>query len=298
MKKIVILLASAMALSCCFSACGKDPADVGYKEDVVLEDGIIGLDQLKDDVKDVLYRKPLEGKVIVNFGDSIFGNARPPEDISTYLAELTGATVYNGGFGGCRMAPHPTAGYDAFGMYRLAYAVANKDWALQDSAVANGGIPAYFGESLALLKTIDFQKVDIITINYGANDWNGVPLDNEKNPLDTDTYLGALRYSLDLLLKAFPHLRIVILSPAWRYWMDDNGKYIEDTDTKTNGLGLTVSQYIEAAKEVAESFHLQHVDLYNIGINKYTLSLLPDGAHHNEEGRMMIAKKLAQELYD
>ena len=33
--------------------------------------------------------KSLNGKVIVNFGDSIFGNFRAPEDISSYIAEIT-----------------------------------------------------------------------------------------------------------------------------------------------------------------------------------------------------------------
>jgi hypothetical protein len=50
--------------------------------------------------------RPLAGKTIVNFGDSIFGKRRPPNDISTEIARLTGATVHNCGFGGCRMSAH------------------------------------------------------------------------------------------------------------------------------------------------------------------------------------------------
>ena len=49
---------------------------------------------------------PLYGKKIVNFGDSIFGNYKAPLDISSFLAEYTGATVYNVGFGGTRMSSH------------------------------------------------------------------------------------------------------------------------------------------------------------------------------------------------
>jgi len=35
-------------------------------------------------------KKSLVGMQIVNFGDSIFGRSRPPEDISTFIAEYTG----------------------------------------------------------------------------------------------------------------------------------------------------------------------------------------------------------------
>ena len=52
-------------------------------------------------------------------------------------------------------------------MYRLAYSIVNKDWSLQDKAVNNpewADKPEYFDEALSLLKSIDFSKVDIVTI--------------------------------------------------------------------------------------------------------------------------------------
>ena len=107
---------------------------------------------------------PFYEKTIVNFGDSIFGNKRPPNDISTALANLTGATVYNLGFGGCRMAKHNN-NWDAFSMYRLAYAIANNDFSIQDAVDISSvsGMPSYFEETRMLLKNIDWNKVDIIS---------------------------------------------------------------------------------------------------------------------------------------
>ena len=59
---------------------------------------------------------PLSNKKIANLGDSIFGNFRAPEDISSFIAEATGAEVYNLGFGGCRMSVHSLPHFDKFCM--------------------------------------------------------------------------------------------------------------------------------------------------------------------------------------
>ena len=49
-----------------------------------------------------------------------------------------------------------------------------------------------------MLKSIDFNDIDIITIEYGTNDFTGgVNIDNPNNSKDTSTFLGALRYSIE-----------------------------------------------------------------------------------------------------
>lgn len=253
---------------------------------------------------DILVRGalPLMGKTIVNFGDSIFGNAQPPTDISTFLAEKTGATVYNCGFGGCRMSPHPTAEYHAFSMYKLANAISTGDFTEQENAVnsttvtLNNAIKSNF----ATLKTIDFSKVDIVTIAYGANDFNGALLDNAENPLDTTTFGGALRYSIEKLLTSYPHLRIFVLSTTWRFWINESNEYVDDTNTHTNGLGKLIADYNAQLKAVAEEYNLPFVDDYNIGIGKFNRSYYfndNDGAHHKTTGRNAIAEHLAKNLW-
>lgn len=246
---------------------------------------------------------PLAGKTIVNFGDSIFGNAQPPNDISTFLAEKLGATVYNCGFGGCRMTTtHTTPEYNAFSMVNLADAIVSGDFTLQNNAVnstevtLNNSIKA----NCARLQTIDFSKVDIITIAYASNDFKGVVLDNEDNPLDTSKFAGALRYSIEKLLTAYPNLRIFVLSAAWRFYIDENNEYTDDSNTYTNNIDLTIKDYNAKLKEVAEEYNLPFVDDYNIGIgkfNRYQYFNANDGAHHKEEGRRLIAEHLAKHLY-
>lgn len=275
--------------------------DVKYKlKNILLPDQSVSVENVADETLPMF--APLAGKTIVNFGDSIFGNAQPPNDISTFLAEKTGATVYNCGFGGCRMTLHPTAEYAAFSMINLADAIVSGDYTLQNNAVnstevtLNNSIKANF----ARLQTIDFSNVDIITIAYGSNDFKGVTLDNEENLLDTTTFGGALRYSIETLLATYPNLRIYVLSTTWRFYIDDNNEYTDDSNTYTNNLGLTVREYNAKLKEVAEEYNLPYVDDYNIGIGKHNRSYYfgtTDPAHHLETGRRLIASHLAKELY-
>ena len=246
---------------------------------------------------------PLNGKTIVNFGDSIFGNRRPPNDISTEIARLTGATVHNCGFGGCRMSSHtqPTQ-FAAFSMYRLADAIANNDWTLQDTAVSQTGwgMPSYFPEALTLLKSIDFSKVDIITIAYGTNDFaSGKGLSDAENNKDTTTFAGALRYSIETLLGAYPHLKIFVCSQIYRFWLDDNGEFSADSDTKMFG-GVKLTEYVAKTKEVAEEYHIPYIDNYNIGMNKCNRSVYfssTDGTHPIPAGCNLMAANIAKKLF-
>lgn len=271
----------------------------GYRlKDIDIPDKTVNIEKISEEALPILAK--LAGKKIVNFGDSIFGNARPPEDVSTYFAEKTGAEVLNCAFGGCRMSTH-TGHWDCFSMYRLAYSIANNDFALQDDAINYEDRTSYAEVPLELIKSTDFSTVDILTIAYGTNDFTGNnTLDNAENPLDTSTVGGALRYSIETLLTAFPNLRIFILSATWRFWKDDNNEYTEDSNTYLNRLSKTLPEYNAKLKEIAEEYNLPFIDNYNIGIskfNRYQYFPVTDGTHHNETGRRLIASHLAKELY-
>lgn len=245
---------------------------------------------------------PLAGKKIANFGDSIFGNARPPEDVSTYLAEKTGAEVLNCAFGGCRMAIHSQLGHwNAFTMVQLAQAISSGDYSVQDEALNYDDRTSYAEQPLSVIKATDFSTVDILTIAYGTNDFtSNIPLDNADNPYDTTTLAGALRTSIESLLTAYPNLRIFILSLTYRFYTDDNNEYTDDSNTRTNGNNVTIPEFNAKLKEVAEEYNLPFVDDYNIGIGKFNRLQYfnaNDGAHHKEEGRRLIAEHLAKQLY-
>ena len=231
--------------------------------------------------------KPLAGKTIVGFGDSIFGYIRDSTSVLSHVANETGATVYNVGFGGCRMSVHPTNGYAAFSMWALAKAVVDKDWTTQDAQAASGS--SYFAEHLARLKEIDFNTVDIVVIHYGSNDiTGGAKIDNASDPDDYNTMCGALRYSIDKLLGAYPHLQIYVDLPTYRYW-PDTGVY---PDTYTNSRGLYCSDYADALRATAAEYNLPVIDcFYAMGVNKHNVAIMTsDGAHHSLIGRQRLGE--------
>lgn len=268
-------------------------------KNIAIPDKSVTLKTIGDDAAPII--SPLMGKKIANFGDSIFGNARPPLDVSTLLANNTGATVYNCAFGGCRMSQH-VGHWDAFSMYRLAYAIANNDYAVQDDAIGYDDRTSYAEEPLAVMKSIDYSALDILTIGYGTNDFTGNnQIDNADNPLDTSTVCGALRYSIETLLTAYPNPRIFVLLPTYRFWIDSANAYTDDAFNHTNDLGKTLIEYIDAIAETAKDYNIPVIDNFaELGINKFNRQQyfpVTDGTHHNENGRKLIAKHLAHNLW-
>ena len=239
------------------------------------------------------YPYNLEGKVIVNFGDSIFGNYKAPVDISTYISEKTGATAYNVGFGSAQMSENSTAKYEPFGMKNLADAITTGDWTTQNAVINSGNAPVAYKRCLPTLQSIDFNNVDIITIAYGTNDF--------KNGKSLEEVGDALRYSIETISKKYPNIQIVLCTPVYRFWLDDNGNFVEDSTTKEiNGIKLT--DYIELYKNIADEYNLFVIDNYNYsGINAANRNECftgTDTTHPNETGRQMIAENMAKELYN
>lgn len=242
--------------------------------------------------------KSLYGKKVVCFGDSLFGMYRGEDSAPAFVAAETGATVYNVGFGGCRMSTHYSNGYAAFSMWALAKAIAENNWTDQDAQASIGS--AYFPEQLALLKSIDFSKVDIVVIHYGTNDFAAASasfkVDNASDLDDYNTLCGALRYSLDKLLGKYPKLRIYISLPVYRFWTD--GGVTTYAETYTNNIGKTLPEFVEALRGVAAEYNLPVIDgYYGLGINKANAStFLSDGTHHNATGRERFGRYIGANL--
>lgn len=250
------------------------------------------------------------GKKIVCFGDSITGNFPAPLDYPSMIAELTGATVYNAGFGGCCMSDNGQT-RRLFTMCRLADAIAAGDFTAQRNSGVSityaGTSTDYVPQRLTMLEGIDWTKIDYITIAYGTNDWNSnYGLDNENDPDDTTTYIGAFRYSVEKLLAAYPNLKILAITPLWRWWDTNTGMPSEiqldyiDSDDYAKGTGYKLWQYGDALKEAAKMYHVPVFDLYwNCMMTKQNrLQYFDsnDGTHPKEEGRKLMAEMISAHM--
>lgn len=195
--------------------------------------------------------------------------------------------------------------WTAFSMCNLATSIANKDFSKQDTAIANkpGDMPDYFSESLETLKNLDFSTVDYITISYGTNDYAaGVPLDNSQNQHDQTTFAGALRYSIETLLNAYPNLRILIGSPTWRCWLNEDKSQILETSDDKIFNDYTLPTMVDKCIEIGKIYHIPVLNAYdNLSLNKFNWSSFfnknsTDAVHPNAYGRSCLGKEYAYAL--
>ena len=257
--------------------------------------------------------KTLAGLNIVNFGDSIYGIWQNETSVSGQLAALTGAKCYNAGISGMTFSYAWNHG-DYFSMHRIAgYIKANDfnpmkrsiDMFVREQNPNSNAIIAY-----ELLKDINWNEIDVITINYGTNDFTNNNLINGNESEKQRIYhtaanpdLGlyspcehyylddAVKYTLNSIRSAYPHIRIVVLTPVQRF---DVEPY--------NNLGYQLSDYAEHIKKVCEEWGVPCFDLYNdCDITAQTVDKYfdaPDLVHPNGRGRGVIAQYMADHLLE
>ena len=248
----------------------------------------------------------LEGTVIVNFGDSIFGNTENITSISNYISVKTGALVYNCGFESGRMARYGDA-WDPIAMCTIAECIANRDFTTMENAVVAGwsGMPGYVPKTMDLLANqINFDWVDVITISYGTNDYiePGARLDNPEDPFDITTVCGALRYSIRAIQTKHPSIQILVTTPVYRMFLDkETQEVIATSDEKNWGSG-TLTEYSLAIRQACEDMNVPCLDLQNVSqFNANTKDYYfdsHDSVHPNETGRRQMAGLIANTIMD
>lgn len=247
----------------------------------------------------IYYHTPIDEKKYkcVCFGDSITGASSDKTDYPSMMEHNSDMICYNVGFSGSRLTDHASSIYRPFSLNRLIDAVVSKDFSSQEAnAESCGGL---YPEHLSVLKSIDFSKVDFVTVFFGTNDWySDTPLKSIDDTNSTNKHHtnveDALIYSIKTLLNNYPHLRIVVISPYWR--AVENGK---DSDIESNGKGDYLSEFADYIKEISEKvLHLPTINLYrNSGVNVITNRYYTyDGTHPTETMKRIISKKIIEKI--
>ena len=118
---------------------------------------------------------------------------------------------------------------------------------------------------------------------------------------DYTTVCGALRYAIKRISSKYPHIKILVTTPVFRTFFDNENNYsvAEYSDTKDWGGG-TLLQYAEAIKKACADMKVSCLDLYNeSGLNEVTrLHYYPhnDGTHPNEKGRKLIGTLISGKI--
>lgn len=174
---------------------------------------------------------------------------------------------------------------------------------------------------IELLKSVDWDSVDAVTVFAGTNDWPSYSATlGESGSTDIGKTLGAVNEIIRLLSSTYPHVKIYWFTPIvryssysiseWddRYWSDRMGSteqpYLPQSgsnepntsDSLKNG---TLKDFSEAIENEVRLNHIPCCDMYNtLGWNKYNFSQYfndSDGTHP-KKGFKEIAKKIASFL--
>lgn len=238
---------------------------------------------------------------MVTLGDSLFGLVRDETSIPAQVGELMGMTVFNGAFGGTCVSRiddehRMDYGKDALSLVGLAKAVAGNDFGVQQSLKYRESNTEYFEETVDGLEKIDFSSVELVLIMHGLNDYySGAPIRNEKDIYDEYTFTGALRSAIEYLREANPGMRIVLVTPAYSWYLA-----LEQTCEEYNGGNGVQEDYINAELELAQELGVEVIDVYHDVYphekwedwQLYT----EDGFHPNESGRELLSGIIAEYL--
>lgn len=226
--------------------------------------------------------KPLKDLKILAFGDSVWGNDRT-DGIADFLAEYSGATVYNGAIGGTRITgdrdAYSAPAYKPFDGVNLVQALIDNDWTDQDASVSD--VTAYVAsQTLPMLKALDMSTIDVVILNYGNNDFTA-PKTIAQTQQAFETVVSALQ-------TAYPSIRIMIQTPQWRMFTNST----VDGDTYENSNGDTLREFCDGIIEKAKVLHVSYLDMMTeapINIRTKAYYLDNDYVHPNTAGNELLA---------
>lgn len=236
--------------------------------------------------------KPASDKTIACFGDSITEFGTYPEQ----LGKILGAKTLKMGFSGCRMANHSDPYYNELSMCNMAETIASGDFT--NFLAAIDYIKNNYGDDDTvagnLVASTDWNKVDYVTIFFGTNDYGASTPIGLDSDTDGTTFKGGINKAITQLLGAYPHLKLMFVTPIWRPRINPGDGLESDNNPNSNGDFLI--EFADAIVNRCDSYHIESTDFYRkSGFGPLTQSALlgpVDDIHPSSEGYTRLAEKI------
>ena len=170
--------------------------------------------------------------------------------------------------------------------------------------------------ALRIIEEYDFSNVNLVTIAFGTNDWNGniplgtiddVPANKNINTNGTytnttNTIYSAIKYCVEKILNANPKISLVLITPINRSQVGSSGATLTKTDNwgygARNTAGYTLGDVCQAIVNVAKYYGIHYIDNREGNpINRLTVkNLTVDGLHPTDWGYMKLGQFYASKI--
>ncbi len=248
----------------------------------------------------------VKNPTILAFGNAPFADDRNSSDnLANMIATLSGGTVYNCSVSGSYLASehyifeadkHPMDAYCFYWLVTLAVNGSNTSYYEQAQKALGDNLPEGAREAYEILTTIDLNDVDVITMMYDATDYlMGHEMYDDANATNVEQFTGNMEAGIEMLQEAYPHIRIIILSPTYAYAINEKGEYVS-SDMYTYGWDV-LSTYSIKQYWSCVSRGVTFVDnLYGTITEDNAKDYLTDNIHLNVEGRKLVAQRFMDAL--
>ena len=242
-------------------------------------------------------------QTILCMGNDTFADDRDSKDsLVSMIADKADAkglnvSVVNGSFAGTTISNEDQfitdeTLSDMFNLYWVVTALCEQDFTYQRNALTKVEGDNNYAETLDELEALDMSAVDTLVVFYDGSDYQADRhVTDPSYEMNTSTYVGALSSSLKLFQETYPQARIIVLSPTYMQFVDENGD-LQNGDTYNNGNGA-LPNYLLNLIDVTQEYSVTVIDNYYGSISEDNYKkYLDDAIHLNKKGREIIADRL------
>lgn len=247
---------------------------------------------------------------ILVLGDDSFAYERGAEGLVSLVADRTNSTIYNCSFEGSAITGDSAAfnldnPIESFSLYWLLIALRDNNFSNQDVSLSRmENPPSYFEDTLELIKTIDYDTIDIVVLSFGINDYLAGHITTDVNDESSSgSVYGGLIASINIIQQLLPQAKVVVSSPSYAFYTEDDGSLtggdFRKTGTQTSeNLGGYMVNMKNAAVNSCDT-GVTFIDNYfgvNINYENAEDYLIDSPIIPNLEGRILIADHIADVL--
>lgn len=242
-------------------------------------------------------------QTILCLGNDTFADDRDSKDsLTSMIAEKAAGkdlnvSVINGSFAGTTISNEDQfitdeTLSDMFNLYWIVTALCEQDFTYQRNALTKVDVDKNYGETMDELEALDMSAVDTLVLFYDGSDYQADRhVTDPSYEMNTSTYVGALSSSLKMFQETYPQVRIIVLSPTYMQFVDENGE-LQNGDTYNNGNGA-MPNYLLNLIDVTQEYSVTVLDNYYGSISEDNYKkYLDDAIHLNKKGREIIADRL------